>query len=325
MPKVFIIILNWNGWRDTIECLKSLSGLDYDNFEIIVVDNASTDDSVPKLKDYFKNYIHHYSLLTAHSNLGFAGGNNIGIREALNRGADYILLLNNDTVVDRKFLKELVRIGESDKKIGILGPVIYFFDEPERIWFAGGRVNWLKTKGEHLGYNKRVESYSSSDPALSRTSKKGRGNREVMFSTSSNNKIVDYISGCCLLIKKEVIEQIGLMDEDYFLYYEDTDWCLRAQKSGYRCVPVPSAKIYHKISQSVAKLPSFYYIYYHTRNGLRMGWRLGNYLTRTVLVGWMGWLLAKQIIKLIIGYKREWARAVIAGVGDFLRGKFGKI
>ena len=145
------------------------------------------------------------------------------------------------------------------------------------------------------------------------------------FSTSSNNKFIDYISGCCLLIKKEVIGQIGLMDEDYFLYYEDTDWCLRAEKAGFWCALVSQAKIYHKISQSVAKLPSSDYIYYHTRNGLRMSWRLNAWPKRAVLILWTSWLFAKQIVKLTIGYKRDWARAIIRGMADFGRGRFGKI
>lgn len=360
MPKVFIIILNWNGWRDTIECLESLKELDYENFRIIVVDNGSTDESIQKLEEYRRkptgaaslwspelargnpqqaeesNNLTRFRVYSNESNLGFAGGNNVGIKEGLLRGVDYILLLNNDTVVDKNFLKTLVRAGDSDKKIGILGPIVYFFDEPEEIWFAGGRINWIRTRGTHIDYKKPAEIYPSSEARQlpGRIEKPENKNARVLGPPSplpvkvkgrSNNKIVDYISGCCLLIKKEVIDQIGLMDEDYFLYYEDTDWCLRGKKVGYQCVLAPSAKIYHKVSQSVAKLSSLNYIYYHTRNGLRMAWRMNGWPKRIVLLVWLSWLFFKQLIKLVICYRKDWARAVIRGIWDFGRGRFGKI
>ncbi len=307
-PKVSIIILNWNGWQDTLECLDSLAKIDYPNYEVIAVDNGSKNDSVSRIKNYFdKNKIHNYRFIILDSNLGFSGGNNVGIKYALKNGADYILLLNNDTLVEPDFLSELVKIGESDKKIGLIGPKIYFYlsDKPPRVWFAGGKINWLKTRGSHLNYNQIDEEYK-------------------ILGSRSHQK-TDYLTGCCLLIKREVIEKIGVLSEDYFLYYEDTDYCLRAQESGWQCAYAPGARIWHKISQSSKEL-SPAYIYYHTRNGLMLA-KKHNSFGKIILVYLFGLYLAlKQIIKYIfMPQKRQWAKMVLLGIFDFYKGKTGKI
>jgi len=261
-PKVFIIVLHYQNWDDTNECLESLKKIDYNNFEIIVIDND---------KD----------------NRGFAGGNNIGIKQAIEKGTDYILLLNNDTIVEPDFLKRLIEAGEKNEKVGILGSIIYESGS-NKIHFAGGKVNWLYTKGRH-----------------------------VVGTT-------DYITGACMLIKRKVIEKIGLMDEDYFLYCEDVAWCLKARKSGFSCLVVPDSRISHKVSQN-AKIASFSYIYYHTRNGLLLAKR-----NAPVFIKFLAYLnsflvYSKQIIKLTISpEKRIWAKAIMKGIGDFYKGKFGK-
>ncbi len=277
MPKVFIIILHYKNWDDTNKCLKSLESLDYHNFKITVIDNDK-------------------------KNPGFAGGNNIGIKQALKKDAKYILLLNNDTIVEPNFLKELVRVGEADKKIGILGPVIYKYSEQrtvnneQKIHFAGGKINWLYTKGIHETCSMKHET-----------------------------KSVDYITGCCMLVKCEVIEKIGLMDEDYFLYFEDVDWCLKVRRAGYKCVLVQNSKIWHKPSSS-AKEGSFSYIYYHTRNGLLMTKKNALFLIKILAYLQSFWIFGKQIIKLMLmPSKKKWARAMMLGIKDFYRGKFGKL
>jgi len=270
MPKVFIIILHYQSRKNTKECLKSLENLDYPNFEIVVIDNDK-------------------------KNRGFAGGNNLGIKQALKKGTDYILLLNNDiTISQPDFLKKLVEVGESDKKVGILGPVIY---KGQEIHFAGGKVNWLYTKGRHITKSK-VKSQKS--------------------------KVVDYITGACLLIRREVIEKIGLMDEDYFLYCEDVDWCLKARRRGFECRVVLESRINHKVSSS-AKTESFSYIYYHYRNGLLLAKRNAPFFIKILAYLNSFWVFAKQIIKLIILPKKKiWAKAIMRGIGDFYKGKFGK-
>jgi hypothetical protein len=229
-PKVFIIILNWNNWSDTLECLKSFQNNDYPNYQVVIIDNGSDEKPTPPSDPQVK-------LIYNQENLGFAGGNNVGIRYALEKGADYVLLLNNDTIVSQDFLSKLVKVAESDKKFGLLGPKIYFADEPQKIWFAGGEVNWLYNKGVMRGYDE-IDKGQYDLPQIQETG---------------------YITGCCLLIKKEAIEKIGLMPEDYFLYYEDTDWSLKAQRAGYDCIFVPAARIWHKVQRVAWKvrLPIF--------------------------------------------------------------------
>ena len=277
-PKVFIIVLHYQNWNDTNECLASLKKVDYDNFETIVIDNDK-------------------------ENKGFAGGNNLGIKQATEKGTDYILLLNNDTVVEPDFLRKLIEAGEREERIGILGPVIYEYGS-DKIHFAGGKVNWLYTKGIHIQNTKY--------PGLAKRSGAGK------------IQDTDYITGACLLIKRKVIEKIGSMDEDYFVYCEDVDWCLKAHRNGFSCLVVPDARISHKVS-SIAKIASFSYIYYHTRNGLLLAKRNAPVLIKILAYLNSFFVYGKQIIKLIIfPQKRLWARAIMKGIEDFYKSRFGK-
>ncbi|MCK5413515.1 MAG: glycosyltransferase family 2 protein [Candidatus Pacebacteria bacterium] len=294
--KVYIILLNWNNEEDTIECVESLKKINYNDYKIIVVDNGSEEESISKIENKYPDLF----IIKNKNNLGFAGGNNVGIKYAINNDADYVLLINNDTTVDENFLAELVKVGEADKGNGLIGSKIYFYSEKNRIWFAGGKVNWLKNKGTHIGLD------------------------EIDKKQYDKIKEVDYLTGCCLLVKKEVIEKIGVLEEDYFLYYEDTDFSLRAQNVGYKCVYVPESKIYHKISRST-KPGSASYIYYHVRNGLVMAKRTGSFLNKIILYPYCLILFLKQIIKIIfMPKKRPWAKAVLAGLKDFFVGKMGK-
>lgn len=295
MKKVFIIVLNWNGKDDTIECVESLKKIDYPERKIVIVDNGSTDDSVEILpKKYFQDDI---GFIAVKKNLGFAGGNNIGIEYALKNGADYILLLNNDTTVEPDFLSKLVEAGEKEEKAGFLGPKIMFFSDKGIIWSAGGKILNNFTRGELIGY------------------------KETDKGQFDEKKEVDYLSGTCLLVKKQAAEKIGPMTEDYFMYYEDTDFNLRAKEAGFKSVFVPSAKIYHKASKAAVEF-SYPYLYYHSRNGLMHAARFGSRFW-----AWLSsfWIFAKQIVKMAVGYKREWARPVMKGVVDFWRGKKGKL
>jgi GT2 family glycosyltransferase len=293
--KVHIILLNWNNEEDTLECIESLEKINYDNYKIIIVDNGSKIESVLKIEKKYPEM----KIIKNKENLGFAGGNNIGIKYAIENGADYVLLLNNDTTVEKDFLEKLVEAGELNKKSGLLGLKINYYSEQNRIWFAGGKVNWIKNKGTHIGLD------------------------EFDNSQFKKTKEVDYLTGCCLLIKREVVEKIGVLEEDYFLYYEDTDFCLRAKNAGYKIIYIPKAKIYHKVSRST-KPGSSSYIYYHTRNGLVMAKRTGTILNKIILYLFCVFLFLKQIIKIIfIPKKRTWAFAVLKGEKDFL-GKMGK-
>lgn len=273
--------------------MASLERVNYGNTEVILIDNAS-EKKPPELTDEFSGL--KITQIFNEENLGFAGGNNQGIRLALKEGADYVLLLNNDTVVEPDFLKKMVEAAEEEETAGIVGPLI-LFDSKKTIWSAGGRIGRCFTRGELIGYKEKNEG-------------------QYRFVEQ-----VDYISGTCLLIKTEFIRKIGLISEDYFLYYEDTDWCLRAKAVGGRCLLAPQAVIYHKASRSTREF-SYPYIYYHSRNGLMFAARFGEKWKAYLL---SAWLFIKQVIKIIIGRKRNWAKPVMRGIMDFWWGKKGKL
>ena len=292
--KVFIILLNWNNWNETRECLASLRKVTYDNFEVIVVDNGSEEEEREKIRSVHTTYSIQHTIYSD-TNLGFAGGNNVGIRYALERGADYIMLLNNDAIAAPDFLTELVEAAESDPSYGILGSKIYKHGT-KGVAFAGGRVNAFLTKGSHTTYNIQYTTYYP----------------------------VDYITGAAMLVKREVIEKVGLMREEYFLYYEDVDWCLRARNAGYRCILVPASKAWHKVS-ATNKEGSPSYIYYHTRNALMLAKLNGNIFQTTIPYFIGAWILCKQIPKFfLMPSKRLWVTSMTRGVLDFYKGKCGR-
>jgi len=228
-PKVTIIILNWNGKEDTIECLESLKHITYLNHEILLVDNGSTDGSV----EYFRERYPGMEIIENGVNLGFAEGNNVGIRRAMDEGADYVLMLNNDTVVDPVFLEKLLKVAESEKTIGVVGPKVYYYDIKNKIQSAGVKLCWNKGKGN-----------------MSRWNKIDNGQFDEIVE-------VDYVSGCGLLAKSGVFKKIGYLNSEYFAYWEETDWCVRAHKAGYKVLYVPKAKIWHKGLSTSKKIHGF--------------------------------------------------------------------
>ncbi len=239
IPKVCIIILNWNGKKDTIECLDSVRKIEYLNFKIILVDNASTDGSV----EYIEKQYPEITIIQNKENMGFTGGNNVGIRKALQTDAKYFLLLNNDTIVDKNLITECVTEFQKNESVGIIGPKVVYYNNPENIWCAGCSYN------EVIG-------------------------RSVMYGTFSKKKdfekeeIVDWISFCVVMIKREVVEKIGVLDDDFFSSYEDLDFCLRAKKAGYLCAYTPNTVVKHKIARDWGGLDNPVYIYYQVRNAL---------------------------------------------------------
>lgn len=228
-PMVSVIILNFNGGQDVIECLTSVMEIDYTNFEIIVVDNGSTDNSVKEIQSKFPGV----KIINNKNNLGFPGGNNAGIQGST---APYVLLLNDDVVVGRSIIKDLVAGMQNHPGSGIAGPAILYYKDPERIWAAGARVS-------SFGYTAHI----------------GKGHKYAAGLSPQN---VDYITGCAMLIKREVIDKIGLMDPDYFLYYDDADYCYRASKAGFDSLYVPSPTVRHKTSAEWITNPvqAYYYM-----------------------------------------------------------------
>lgn len=284
-PRVAIIVLNWNNYDDTKECLNSLNKITYPNYEVIVVDNGSTDGSGEKLKREFSQHV----VLQNEKNLGFTGGNNVGMKYSLEHNADYVLLLNDDTVVDRDFLEPLVKVAESHESIGIVGPKVYYMDPPNLINFAGGTVNLWTGKVLHIG------------------------DKEIDKGQYDEVKEIDYQVGCAILIKKEVIENIGFLDDIFFILWEETDYCYRAKKYGYKVLHVPESKIWHKIARSIG-LGTPFSIYYSFRNQIlfmRKNAKLYHWLT---FLPYFCYAVGKSITGLII--KRDFAKlkAIISAI-----------
>ena len=241
MKKIAIIILNYKNSKDTIECVESLEKISYKNFEIIIVDNDSKDGSIELLKNHFKDK---HAILDSKKNGGFAYGNNVGIKYALKNKADYILLINNDTTVEENFLDVLVETAEKDKTIGITTGLIMNYYDKNKVWYNGGEIDWNKFYGYHLNE---------------------RGN----LSTLEEEKEITFATGCLMLIRKEIFNNVGLLPEEYFMYYEDVDFCAKVQNKGYKIVYNSNSKIYHKISASSGEEESPFAIEWNTRNRIK--------------------------------------------------------
>ena len=225
-PKVFVIVLNYNNKETLLACLKSVYQSDYQNFEVVVVDNNSTDGSFELAKQNFSNA--HF--IKSPQNLGFGMGNNLGIRFALEKFASYIMLLNSDAYLQKTTLSRLVVEAEKKEVSGLVSPVIKKPDQ--EIWFAGGKIDWIHMKTKHLFKPKQQEeSYES-----------------------------EYLTGCALLVKKSVFEKIGLFDEKFFLYYEDADFSLRAKKAGFFLLVLPSAVAIHDEKSEQLKGQKIYWL-----------------------------------------------------------------
>lgn len=259
-PKISIIILNWNGLNDTIECLSSVMKLDYPNFEVVVVDNGSTDNSVEVIKKRFSEV----TLIATGKNLGFAEGNNVGIRYAINNTAEFILLLNNDTIVDFKLIDALLDAAKRHLDDGIFGARLLHMHSPDTVQFAGA-----------LWDNKEV-----------RFRYVGEGEREENVPGEENE--TNYVCGAALFFRAEVARKIGLLDSRFFLSWEETDWCFRARKAGYGCRMVPAARVWHKIAASFDGEKSPLRSYFISRN--RLLWAEKNLPMRGQIRVWCGTL-----------------------------------
>src|SRR3972149_757010 len=237
MPNVFIIILNWNGYQDTAECLRSVRRLTYPSCKVIVVDNGSSDGSVAKLKEEFKEVFY----IENKENLGFATGNNVGISYALEYGADYVLLLNNDTLVEPDSLDILVEVAERNPSAGVLGPKVLCYPDTHLVYSRGESYSlWFNMRTIDIG--------------------------EVDQGKETLPRRVDYVVGCAMLVSKKFIEEVGLLDETFFAYFEEIDWCFRGRKNGFDILYVPGAIIYHRGSVSTGGEFSPLSSYYRTRN-----------------------------------------------------------
>lgn len=307
MPHLFVIILNWNLPEMTIDCLKSISQSVVKSFDltILVVDNGSTDNSVKDIQKAIERLDKRdlnwsYTIIENDDNLGFVGGNNIGIEYALQNFADYILLLNNDTLVDKHLFSTLVKKMENDMKVGAMSPKIYFakgfeyhkdrYKDQELgriIWYAGGQMDWSNIYGSNYGVD------------------------EVDHGQFDKEKKTDFATGCCMIVRAEAINEVGLFDERYYLYLEDSDLSMRLQKASWNVVYYPKGFLWHKVSQS-SGIGSNLNDYFITRNRLLFGMKYAHFRTKIALI-------RESVTFLLSG--REWQKV---GVKDFYLRKFGK-
>jgi len=235
-PKVVIIIINWNGRLDTSECLESLKEINYSNFNVVIVDNASSDGSV----QYFREKFPEITIIENLENLGLTRGFNAGIEKALQERADYILCLNNDTIVDRDFIKELVMVGEQINNVGGLCPKEYDYHHPNRIVYAGGELRLIRSR--NYGYGKIDKG---------------------QYSEVGETKI---LCGAAMMLKTNALLNIGFFDPAYFFNWEDKDLSARLMRNGYKLIYVPEAKFWHKGRGTTGGKLSQLRIYFYVRN-----------------------------------------------------------
>lgn len=300
-PSVWVVTINWNGLDDTLACLESLqrSRLGGTRLEVLVIDNNSHIDPTAPIASRFPAV----RVVRAPRNLGFAGGCNEGSHIAIGGGADYVLLLNNDTLVDPDAVERLVAYAEAHANVAAVAPLICYADQPEVVWFAGARAVLSLGHFQHRFLNRPRSEV-----------------RHAPFTT-------DYLTGCCMLIPRSVVDKLGLFDDEFFAYFEDAEFCLRARAQGYDVACVPTAVIWHKESAS-------------TRRDLTEGTTspLKHYLcarNRIVAVArharpveWLCFLLigtpARVIFYLVaFSVRRRWRKlvALVRGVADGLRGR----
>jgi GT2 family glycosyltransferase len=222
---VFIVIVNWNGGRDTLECLASLANLTFPSFKIVVVDNASTDGSAGMIRKAFPDV----TIISTRENLGFAGGCNLGLKYAMDQGANFVWLLNNDTVVEPDTLTQLVRRMQERPSAGMCGSTLVYYHKRTLVQAYGGAVynKWLGTV-RHLGQN---------------------SSREAEVNPTHIEKNLDYVIAASLLVSRTLLERVGLLSEDYFLYFEELDWATRA-KGLFSLAWAPKSVVYHKEGRS---------------------------------------------------------------------------
>jgi GT2 family glycosyltransferase len=240
-PAVFIVVLNWNSGQDSLACIKSIETATYPNNRVVVVDNGSTDGSPEKIAQLFPGV----KIIRHQKNLGYTGGNNTGILYSMEKGADYVWLLNNDTEIAPDCIHQLVARAERQPAAGLLSPVVYYAEQPRIIQFAKEQIS------------------------LSNMEKSSGGNLRIQ----ADDHVVDHLPGTAMLIKRAVVEKIGLLRDELFAYWEDTDYCIRAAKAGFENVVVESAAVFHKHQLKTGdgnwKSPHFYY--YMLRNKILLG------------------------------------------------------
>ena len=265
-PLVYLIVLNWNGYEDTKECLLSLAEVNYTKYKILVVDNGSGDNSPDRIAKEFPNV----EMVRCKENRGIAAGYNRGIEQALERGADHVVVMNNDLVFDPEFLRHMVATVYKWPQCGVVMPKIYYYEEPDIIWSTGGRPRWMASNILIRGrQQKDGPKWEKAEP-------------------------IDFAPSCCLLLTREVCETVAF-DEYYFFYYDDWDFCMQVRAKDWQIIYAADAKLWHKVSRSTQNSPS----------SLRWWKVLGQSCVRyhrkhhnmRLLAGYVGWVLLRETVK----------------------------
>lgn len=291
LPQVTVVVLNYARPKDTIECLHSLKLSKYSGFKLLVIDNASPDNSVDQIQMAHPDV----EVIETPHNIGYSGGMNFGIRYAMQFSPDYLLLINSDTVVDEGFISTLIEVVEIYPRAAAASGTIYYSPEREKMWYAGGTIRYWRASGFT--------------------------NHELLKDRESNiNKIkkVSFLAGCAFLIRVSAIQQVGLFDERFFMYLEDTELCSRLLRKNYELLYVPSAKLYHKVNDERIRPFS---LYFSVRNRLLFvkiaakGFQkiIGYfYLFIVCSVKILYWSLTSPSL----------AKAITVGIRDFFAGRF---
>jgi hypothetical protein len=283
-PFVGIVILTWNQKDDTLECLESVFEMDYPNFKVLVIDNGSEDGTSKAIQSQFPEV----EMIINDVNIGVPAADNQGFRHFLKRDADYVLILNNDTILDQAFLRELVRVAEESSDIGMTVPKIYYHGEDNLLWSAGAEWRRFPPRVAIIGFRKQ------DSPA---------------YNTQCD---LDYATGCATLISRQALKKVGLFDPVYFMYQEDYDYSERLREANYRIVYVPTAIMWHKVSASVEE-------------GSREKWfrwsrSLVRYYQRHGMFWWLEfttfflWVIVREALKNNFGAISPYVRGVWAGL-----------
>lgn len=326
-PIVYIILLNWNGWQDTIECLESLEKATYPNFNVVIIDNASANDSVARIRAWIKERgiplaeyklesrkeqpvpvnteepkktgLRRVELISSAENLGFCAGNNVGMEFAHRAGAEYFLILNNDTIVEPNFLEPLVEAAETMDNVGLVGGVICYFESPETIWWAGGVFDtFLETKRMLNGHH--ISEMQNNDP----------------FEAGC-------ITGCMTLIPRRTFKIVGGYDESLFIWIEDWDLSLRVRQGSQSLLVAPQSKIYHKVSKSLGVLKPLSY-YYGTRNRLLLKKKHLPWHLRMLFFLWFIPTRPIRFGQFLLQGRFDLIHAGLCAIKDYFLGKSGK-
>lgn len=293
--KVATIVLNWNDFKHTYDCIRSIEKLSYKNNKVFLVDNNSTDDSLARLKNIFKE--HNIVFVELKKNGGFACGMNDGIKTALSLGFKTILLLNNDTILEKNCLRELNNRLYSNNKIGAVVPLVYQGLEGKMISSIGGSINWKLGESRHTAHLKKDDGKFRAEET-------------------------EYMPCSAALFKSEILEKSGLIPEDYFMYGEDVDWSMHIKAAGYKIWTEPKAKVWHDESASTKNARPIK-LFYYTRNSMIFMSKYAKNDWGSFVVSF-GWKMIKQSIKFLAKLQFSSIRAIILGFAAFSKKETGK-